>query len=116
MSQRQRWTVSSEMVKLLNRTDDDHICFCHMVPTRVIRVTASKTFQSFRVEQLVRTNTDNDNPTGTWKLLSLHSSDTPGMKLQDAMLDAAARQNKFISQLNERMEQRFPTSKGLVRP
>lgn len=104
------------MTALLNKTDDGHICFCHMVPTRILRVTASDTFQSFRVEQLVRTNRDDNDPTGTWKLLSLHSSDTPGMKLQDAMFDAAAKQEKLISQLNERMEAKFPTRKQLVRP
>ena len=108
--------VSAGMTALLNKVDPGHICFCHMVPARIIRVIATETFQSFRVEQLVRTNRDDDNPTGTWRLLSLHSSDIPGMKLSDAMMDAGERQKKLISQLNERLEQRFPTPRRLVRP
>lgn len=101
------------MVALLNETDDKYMCFAHFVPTRIIRVTANvkpevDAFKTFRVEQLVRTNRDNDSPTGTWRLLSLHSSDTPGLKLADAMLAAKAAQEKLISQLNERLPQRFP--------
>lgn len=101
------------LVELMNKVDDGYIVFAHFVKPfitgprrlgwmRFIRVIASKNFQTFRVEQLVRTNSDNFKAEGTWRTLSTHGGETPGGMLETAMLAAKAAQDKLVGKLAAR--------------
>jgi hypothetical protein len=98
------------LTELMNKVDDGYVVFAHFVklysagPGRIgwmrfIRVIATTNFQTFRVEQLVRTNTDNFNAQGTWRTLSTHGGQTPGEMLDTAMQAAAAAQARLAAKI-----------------
>lgn len=96
--------IPQALADLLNKTDAGWIVFAHMVPTRIFRITAHESFQTFRVEQFTRTNKDNLNPMGAWHTLSTHGSETPGAMLQTACTAALKAQNDFRVKMQKRVE------------
>ena len=89
-------SLPQSLVDLLNKVEPDRLVFCHMVPTRIFRVSVNKEFKTFRVEQLTITNKDRMNPHGSWHTLSTHGSETPGVMLSKAMETAIVAQKDFI--------------------
>jgi hypothetical protein len=100
------------LITLLNKTDAGYIPYAFMVPTRVIRVIATENFCTFRVEQLIRHNSNNLDPKGTWSTLSTHGSETPGMMLNAAMKAGFEAQNKLRAKLQSRVKKK----RGILRP
>lgn len=113
--------VSSALVKLINKTDPNFIGFAYGLaispgpPPRTVflplRISASLDFKTFRVEQLRRSNRDNNNPQGTWVTLSTHGSDLPGQMIAKAFAALTESQNNFVNKLNGRMQK---TAKQLI--
>jgi hypothetical protein len=94
--------VSPALEALLNKTDENYIPFAFMVPLRVIRIIADRTFRTFRVEQLIFTNKNPSDPRGSWRTLSTHGSETPGAMLETAMRAAQKAQNDLRGKLVNR--------------
>lgn len=93
--------IPPALVALLNKCDDGFVPFAYAVPTRVLRVIATKNFKTFRVEQLVRTNKDNLKPEGTWRTLSTHGSETEAMMLGKAMEALRVAQERLVYKYNK---------------
>ncbi len=89
---------------LLNKVEDGFIPFCYMMPTRVIRVIADKSFCTFRVERLIFYNRDRYNPSGAWKTLATFGDKLPGAKCAQAMNAAIKAQDDLRAKLQKRME------------
>lgn len=125
MAEQRKARVPPALVALLNKVDPTFIIFSHVVPLRIqtgpkrytamfgscIRVIADVTFRTFRVEQLVMSNKDMNNPHGTWTTLSTHGSETAGVMLDTAMKAAVAAQNKLRSKIEKRV-----AGKRIIRP
>lgn len=102
--------ISPGMVALLNKSAPGFVVYAHMVPTRIIRVSADENFCTFRVEQLVRANKDNMNPLGEWRTLSTHGSPNPGVMLETAMAAGFKAQRDLVNKLKQRAQAANPSA------
>lgn len=115
-------SIPPALVTLINKTDPNFLGFAYALaiapgpPPHTIflplRISAHLDFKTFRVERLIRTNKDNNNPRGTWTTLSTHGHEVPGKMLKTAFDHLFAAQHDFVDKLNNRMQR---TAK-LVRP
>jgi len=114
--------IPQALVELINKTEPNFIGFAYALailpgpPPRTVflplRISAHVDFKTFRVEQLTRTNKDNQNPQGSWHTLSTHGTDVPGQMLATAFQALFKAQKDFVGKLNSRVQK---TAK-LVRP
>lgn len=107
--------ISPALTALLNKVDPPSRIMFHCVPLRVVRVVAvDEAFKSFRVEQLVMTGRDMNDPKGHWKTLSAHSSPIMGESYQPAAQAAVKAQNDLRYKLTKRVAGNHPS--GILRP
>ena len=116
-------TIPQALVALINKTEPNFIGFAYGLavspgpPARTVflplRISVNLDFKTFRVEQLKRTNKDNNNPQGSWITLSTHGSDIPGQMLKVAFEALIKAQNDFVSKINSRVQK---TAKQVIRP
>lgn len=67
------------LIDLLNKCEPGQRVMLYMVPLRIVRILATdENMKCFRVEQLVITSKDVQNPRGAWQTLSTHGSEVPG--------------------------------------
>ncbi len=97
--------IPPPLVELLNKSEPGFILFCHAWPMRVIRVSASVDFLTFRVEQLILTNKDRANPKGTWHTKSTHGGQVPGEALKVAMEHFLRAQNSLRAKITRQVQQ-----------
>jgi hypothetical protein len=94
--------LAPALIELLNKAEPGFIPYAFMVPLRVIRVSADLSFRTFRVEQFVWSNRNHADPKGTWRTLSTHGSETPGVMLDTAMQAAFKAQKDLHHKLSQR--------------
>lgn len=98
-----RPVVSAPLYALLNKVDPPAVAVLYCVPTRVIRVTATdQNYRAFRVEQLVITTKDPNNPHGNWATLSSHADRVEGASYPEAVEAAYAAQKRLVQKLQQR--------------
>ena len=122
------------MTNLINQADPGFIIFAHFLPTfpgdktgfllhqtrqrgrpAEVRVSAAIDFCTFRVEQLTMTNTDVNNPRGSWRTLATYSDKTPAMMLGTAMQAARKAQENLIQRTIKKMQRTAQNMRNVQR-
>lgn len=97
--------LSKAVVDLLHKCEPNQRIMMFAMPSRIVRVVAAdESLKTFRVEQLVITNSNPHDPRGTWTTLSTHSGPKEGAAYHDAVKACVAAQD----QLRRKMQEQQP--------
>lgn len=93
------------LIDLLNKCEAGQRVMMFMVPLRIVRVLATdEQMRCFRVEQLVITNKDVQNPRGSWQTLSVHGSEVQGQSWAVACEAAVKAQAELKAKLTKKAQ------------
>ena len=109
--------IPPPLVDLLNKVEPGQCIITFAVPLRIFRViSVDANYNSFRAEQLVRTNKDAFNPKGTWRTLSVHGSKVPWQAFTLALAATHKAQAELRNKLLEAQREAQQAAQRIIRP
>lgn len=91
------------LLDLMHKVEANQKIMLFMVPARMLRVIATDdSFKSFRVEQLIITNKNAQNPRGSWNTISTHSGPQAGGAWGVACKAASEAQTTLLHKMEQR--------------